>query len=93
MEGLKAEARENWTLASDQRLVAYLRQFSSDLTAKTKGIVDRIDALSDDADEADIRLRNTFNEFLNLANSQFIENVSMIVCELHRSFHVFIDHF
>ncbi len=78
MEALKTEARDNWTLASDQHLVAYLRQFSTELTSKTKGIVDQIDGLGDDADEAELRLRNTFNEFLNLANSQFIENVSSL---------------
>jgi hypothetical protein len=79
MEALKAEARENWTLASDQRLTAYLSSFSHDLTQKTKGIVDRIDSLADDVDEADICLRNTFNEFNNLANSQFIENVRVLL--------------
>ena len=80
IDSLKVEARDNWTLASDQHLVAYLRQFSSELTGKTKSIVDRIDALGDDVDEAESRLRNTFNEFLNLANSQFIENVSYSSC-------------
>jgi hypothetical protein len=37
--------------------------------------MDDIDNLVSEATEADVRLHNTFNEFLMLANNQFIENV------------------
>ena len=74
MEALKVQCEDNWTLATDQALLAYLSEFSQKLTSKTTVLVGKIDTLADEVDEADLRLRNTFNEFLNLANSQFIEN-------------------
>ena len=58
------------------KLQELLSKFSANVADKTKALVDKIDDLSSDAAEADVRLRNTFCEFLMLANSQFIENVS-----------------
>lgn len=42
-----------------------------------------MDDLLYEAKSADLKLRNTFNEFLMLSNSQFIENVG---CLGHTSF-------
>jgi len=77
MEGLAALKPEagRWSLANDIKLQETLALFSQSLSEKTKSLIEKIEDLSCDASEADVRLRNTFNEFLMLANSQFIENV------------------
>jgi hypothetical protein len=72
---LRGETKQ-WRLGSDSKLTDHLRKLSSTIADKTKALVDKIDELACDASEADVRLRNTFCEFLMLANSQFIENVS-----------------
>ena len=41
---------------------------------RSKGIVEDIDNLASDVAQADVRLHNTFNEFMMLADGQFIEN-------------------
>ena len=78
MDELKSEAKGVWTLSSDAKLQAYLSSFSTNLAQKTKALSEKIDDLSNDTDETEVRLRNTFNEFLLLSNTQFIENVSAI---------------
>lgn len=82
MDELKSEAKGVWTLSSDAKLQAYLSSFSTNLAQKTKALSEKIDDLSNDTDETEVRLRNTFNEFLLLSNTQFIENVSIpLLCE------------
>jgi len=76
LSALKAEAAGQWTLASDQKLQDALLDFSMRLRDKTKNLVSSLETLSNDVDSTDVRLRNTFNEFLMLGNTQFIENVS-----------------
>ena len=71
---LKSEVAQ-WRLSSDIKLQEYLSKMSNNVAAKTKALVDTIDDLQSEASDADVRLRNTFCEFLMLANSQFIENV------------------
>ncbi len=66
---------KSWNLASDEKLLSCLQKFSDNLAGRTKEFVDKVDALGFDAQESEIALRNTFNEFLMLGNSQFIENV------------------
>lgn len=39
-----------------------------------------MDGLISETKAADCRLHNVFNDFLMLSNTQFIENVSMLVC-------------
>lgn len=63
-----------WSLQSDIQLFDYLQSFSNNLTVKTKTLVDQVEDLSHETAEIDVRLRNTFNEFLMLADTQFIEN-------------------
>lgn len=43
---------------------------------RTKQLEAHVDSLVYDAKTVDVRLHNTFNQFLMLSNSQFIENVS-----------------
>ena len=75
---LKDESRA-WNLASDSKLLEYLQQFSAGVTDRTKSFVDKVDNLSFEVSESEVSLKNTFNEFLMLGNSQFIENVSAFV--------------
>jgi WASH complex subunit FAM21 len=70
---------DKWNLSCDIKLLDYLQKFSLDLSVKTKDLVNKVEDLGSDVSEADVRLRNTFNEFLMLANSQFIENVSTYI--------------
>lgn len=77
LNDLKGEVKQ-WKLSSDMKLQEHLSRFSSTIAQKTKTLVDKIDDLANEACDADVRLRNTFCEFLMLADSQFIENVSNI---------------
>ncbi len=74
---LKAEA-DSWSLASDCKLLEYLQGFSTGLTEKTRTFVGKVEELTFDVAESEVCLRNTFNEFLMLGNSQFIENVRQL---------------
>lgn len=85
MNQLKLEV-DSWSLASDCKLLEYLQNFSSNLTDKTKSFVGKVEELTFDVAESEVCLRNTFNEFLMLGNSQFIENVGL------RSFVAYIYH-
>lgn len=77
MEELKEETKK-WTLASDAKLFSYLQKLSSDMNSKTKTFVSKVEDLTFDVAESEVSLRNTFNEFLMLGNTQFIENVRNI---------------
>jgi WASH complex subunit FAM21 len=74
MEDIKNSVN-TWNLGDDVKLLNYLNGFSASLTDRSKKLINNIEELASDTVEADVRLRNTFNEFLMLANSQFIENV------------------
>ena len=52
-----------------------LHKFSANITEKSKEIVDKVDNLRFQISEAEVRVHNTFNEFIMLADNQFIENV------------------
>jgi hypothetical protein len=69
----------NWNLSSDSKLLNVLRKFSISLSERANALVKTVDDLSSDVTEADVRLRNTLNEFLMLANTQFIENVRHVL--------------
>ena len=64
-------------LCCSLQLLGYLQHFSQQLLSKAKAVQDEMDDLVYEAKSADLKLRNTFNEFLMLSNSQFIENVSL----------------
>jgi hypothetical protein len=63
-----------WSLHWDQQLLAYITQRSASLTLHTKKLQDSLDDLEHDANCSEIRLKNAFNQFLMLSNTQFIEN-------------------
>jgi WASH complex subunit FAM21 len=60
----------------DHQLYHYLEEFSSKLLARTKDIETQVDSLVFETKATHVRVHNTFNEFLMLANKQFVENVS-----------------
>eukprot|EP00057_Strongylocentrotus_purpuratus_P026229 XP_011680703.1 PREDICTED: WASH complex subunit FAM21-like [Strongylocentrotus purpuratus] len=68
------KSSQNWSLASDAGLLLYLQEFSQKMMSKTSDLEKRMDSLVHDAKSADSRVHNTFNDFLMLANTQFIEN-------------------
>ena len=72
---LEKEAQSGWNLGTDQKLLAALGKFSTSLGEKTQSLVGKVDELSSDTVEVECKLRNTFNDFLMLADTQFIENV------------------
>ena len=73
---------ENWSLQSDVKLIEYLGNMSDSIKEKTSKLTESMEDLDGDVSVADVRLRNTFNEFFMLANSQFIENVSRLLIYL-----------
>jgi hypothetical protein len=77
LESLRSDA-SNWTLLSDQKLLEALQKFSQNIDERATECVKKVDSLGFEAAEAEVGLRNIFNEFLMLGNSQFIENVSFI---------------
>eukprot|EP00601_Ochromonadales_sp_CCMP2298_P032619 CAMPEP_0173329036 /NCGR_PEP_ID=MMETSP1144-20121109/2495_1 /TAXON_ID=483371 /ORGANISM="non described non described, Strain CCMP2298" /LENGTH=147 /DNA_ID=CAMNT_0014273607 /DNA_START=55 /DNA_END=494 /DNA_ORIENTATION=+ len=70
---LKEDA-DRWSLASDAKLLEYLKEFSMSITTRTKACADSVDELAFSVAESEVELRNTFNDFLMLGNTQFVEN-------------------
>jgi WASH complex subunit FAM21 len=67
---------EKWNLRSDEKLLESLKLFSDNLNKRASLLVQNLDNLNYETVDAECNLRNTFNEFLMLADTQFIENVS-----------------
>jgi WASH complex subunit FAM21 len=70
---------EKWSLGSDMKLLSSLREYSSTLSQRTSMLIDRVEELNSDVTIEHTRLRNMFNEFMIMSNTQFIENVSELV--------------
>ncbi len=79
MAGINADSLRNeidsWTLQSDINLLGYLNSVSKSFRVKSDSLTLKLQDLTGDVNIADVKLRNTFNDFLMLANTQFIENV------------------
>ena len=56
------------------QLLNLLKSFSKNLVDKTRNLEEKMDVLVHKTTETKVRLNNTLNEFLMLANTQFIEN-------------------
>lgn len=74
MDTLKDEV-SSWSLASDQKLLEALQNLSSQFLDRSQACISKVNELSLDVTHSEVSLRNTFNEFLMLGNTQFIENV------------------
>uniref|UniRef100_A0A452HJ93 Uncharacterized protein n=1 Tax=Gopherus agassizii TaxID=38772 RepID=A0A452HJ93_9SAUR len=57
-------------------LLHFLQEFSQQTISRTHEIKKQVDGLIHETKATDCRLRNVFNDFLMLSNTQFIENVS-----------------
>lgn len=68
-----------WSLESDIKLLECLKMFSNDIITKTNNLSKIIDQLNFETIKSSVTLRSTVNEFLMLADSQFIENVSLLL--------------
>jgi hypothetical protein len=76
---------ENWNLRSDETLLKSLKSFSDNLKERASLLVQSLDDLNFETVEVECNLKNTFNEFLMLVDTQFIENVSLLFINLYRS--------
>ncbi len=68
------KSSNNWSLASDAGLLLYLQEFSTKMLTKTSDLEKKMDGLIHETKCTDSRVHNVFNDFLMLANTQFIEN-------------------
>ena len=64
-----------WNLRSDEKLLEALRKFSVSINERTQSLIEKVDDLTSETVQVGCHLENTFNEFLILADTQFIENV------------------
>ncbi|ETO27110.1 hypothetical protein RFI_10021, partial [Reticulomyxa filosa] len=74
MEDLRRHV-PNWTLQTDDQLLRALEAFSGYIEKRVKKVQDDLELLDEEARNAQLQLSNTFNRFLMLQNTQFIENV------------------
>ncbi|KAH9489971.1 WASH complex subunit 2A, partial [Bulinus truncatus] len=64
----------NWSLAGDAGLLQYLQKFSQHIISRTHEIGKEVDGLVHDAKLTGVRVNNVINDFIMLANTQFVEN-------------------
>ncbi|XP_055871827.1 WASH complex subunit 2C-like isoform X4 [Biomphalaria glabrata] len=64
----------NWSLAADAGLLQYLQQFSQHIISRTHEIGKDVDDLVHEAKLTGVRVNNVINDFIMLANTQFVEN-------------------
>jgi len=78
-----AQRKRSWmlTIASlcCEQLLHFLQEFSQQTISRTHEIKKQVDGLISETKATDCRLHNVFNDFLMLSNTQFIENVSMLL--------------
>ena len=63
-----------WTLEDDSNLVKILSQISDNVILQTKTLQDEVEKLTYDTNTAEVHLGNVFSAFLQIANTQFVEN-------------------
>jgi len=68
------DSAKNWNLSSDAGLLNYMQDFANRLIYKTKELEFQVDGLVQDSQAVHVRVHNTFDQFLMLSNTQFIEN-------------------
>ncbi|CAH1772321.1 unnamed protein product, partial [Owenia fusiformis] len=64
----------NWSLSGDAGLLLYLQEFSQRMIARTHEIEQQVDGLVNETKATGTKVHNVFNEFIMLANTQFVEN-------------------
>ncbi|KAI0228495.1 WASH complex subunit 2C [Lamellibrachia satsuma] len=69
-----AKGASHWSLASDAGMLHYLQEFSHKMISRTHDIQEQMNGLVHEAKLTGVRLNNTVNDFIMLANTQFVEN-------------------
>ncbi|XP_060068173.1 WASH complex subunit 2C-like [Ylistrum balloti] len=64
----------NWSLAADAGLLLHLQEFSQRMILRVHEIEKGVDGLLHDSKLTSVRVNNVFNDFIMLANTQFVEN-------------------
>ncbi|XP_014781210.1 WASH complex subunit 2 isoform X1 [Octopus bimaculoides] len=73
IEEIKAAAGK-WSLAGDAGLLLHLQNFSQTILSKTHEIENQVNKLVNETKSTGVKVNNVFNDFIMLANSQFVEN-------------------
>uniref|UniRef100_K1QZI4 Protein FAM21 n=1 Tax=Magallana gigas TaxID=29159 RepID=K1QZI4_MAGGI len=73
VEEMRKEAN-NWSLSGDAGLLLYLKDFSQKMISRVHEIEKEVDGLMHDSKMTGVRVNNVFNDFIMLANTQFVEN-------------------
>ncbi|VDI07539.1 WASH complex subunit FAM21, partial [Mytilus galloprovincialis] len=64
----------NWSLAGDAGLLHHLQDFSQQMISRVHEIGKEVDGLLHETKMTGVRVHNVFNDFIMLANTQFVEN-------------------
>jgi WASH complex subunit FAM21 len=72
LPGLRAV--ENWTIDADEGLLEFMKGFSDRMLNRMIQVQNQVDDLVYETKASEANLYNTFNEFIMLSNTQFIEN-------------------
>ncbi|RUS70118.1 hypothetical protein EGW08_022119, partial [Elysia chlorotica] len=64
----------NWSLAGDAGLLLHLQEFSQRMISRTHEMGKDVDGLMHEAELTGVRVNNVINDFIMLANTQFVEN-------------------
>ncbi|XP_067935792.1 WASH complex subunit 2-like isoform X2 [Watersipora subatra] len=65
---------KQWSLAGDTALLLSLKEMSKDMISRTHSLGKEIDSLAASIKSCEVSTNNAFNEFITLANNQFVEN-------------------
>jgi len=71
--------KESWTIDADEMLLEFLDGFSARMMDRAKHVQKIVNDLVYETKNSEVQLNNTFNELIMLSNTQFIENVSIII--------------
>ncbi|RNA16966.1 WASH complex subunit FAM21C-like [Brachionus plicatilis] len=69
-----SNSSNNWSLAGDAGLLLYLKKFSENFMTKAANIEKDLQKLTFEEQQCHVKFENTITNFLQLENTQFIEN-------------------
>ncbi|GBG72994.1 hypothetical protein CBR_g12713 [Chara braunii] len=72
MEELRRECQD-WNLSSDEKLLTLLKDFATRIRVRSEDARERVMSLAEEAARVDVDLRNMFNRFQSISDTQFIE--------------------
>ena len=74
IEEMRQASVGGWSLAADTGLLNYLKDFKDHVFAQTKQLASTVDDLVFTTKATNVQLHNTFNHFLQLSHTQYMEN-------------------